>query len=613
MRKKQLSILLAVLGIAGLLGILGLRLWASSARNDMPQLSMVHTGTDGHVYVLLADTVYVEDDEGTSLGLTPLSKFGLHDFWGDFVALSDGSLILPSAPQPGDTAQKEADIYARRPVTASQEDAEGVPLTHCYPASGECELLKGSGGKYFKADRTFKLAVDERAGRIYVADTAGQRLLILDMQGGILAQKTDGFSFPNQLTLTPKGTLLVTDNNNHRLLEFTVSGDQFDSEPDPTPMQSWPSGRLHDFPTGVAQDTDGTRWTVLADGDIRHGELYRVAPDSKQGKLVPTPAGDALYVSIGDADALIPDMQTYRIYRFSRDGSVMPDFGSPQLLQKLDSLGRERAIYDAIFRYSLAAMFAMLLMLVLAQHVSKLVDTETEADVAPALVAASQPFVPPPTGSVTLSWQGSDIQFRRRMTGLGKGSRRFAYAIFLLPAVLLVGLVFLLPVAPPHTAHVLARSQRLDTDLVVIALLFVILIVYIAFSYGFERLIVTRTGIRYRTWLAGPLAMLAPFYPSWSVEWAQLQAIRLAPRAGGTLAMQWFYELESQDGSIRRVGALFWRRIDQEDDTGLTIRMGRKRDPQLLFQVITRTALYRLMSDARKSVDARNAPSVPAT
>jgi hypothetical protein len=76
--------------------------------------------------------------------------------------------------------------------------------------------------------------------------------------------------------------------------------------------------------------------------------------------------------------------------------------------------------------------------------------------------------------------------------------------------------------------------------------------------------------------------------------------------------MQWFYELESRDGSIRRVGALPWRRIGQEDDTGLTIRMARKRDPQLLFQAITRTALYRLMSDARKSVDSRNVSKIPA-
>ena len=611
MRKKRLSILLAMLGIAGLLGILGLRLWASSARSHMPQLSMVHTGTDGHIYVLLADTLYVEDDDGNSLSVTPLSKFGLHDFWGDFAPLSDGSLILASRPQPADSAGKELAIAMRAPVTASQEDAEGVPLAHCYPATGKCDILKGSGGKYFKADRTFKLAVDERAGRIYVADTAGQRLLMLDMQGGILAQQTDSLRFPNQLTLTPKGTLLVTDTNHFRLLEFDVSGDGFAPKPDETPMLEWPGDVLHHFPTGVAQDSDGTRWTVLADNNIAHGRVYRIPPGGTMGTPVTAPVGDALYVSIGNADALVPDMQTYRIYRFNRDGSALPDFGSPVLATALAPLAHERAIYDAIFKYSLAAMFAMLLVLVLAQHVSKLTDTETDAEPAPDLVAAPQRFVPPPTSSVSLGWQGSDIVFRRRFLVLGRGSRWIIYALLLLPVALLLVLFTMIP-GPPHpTARALAASQRMDMDLIMIAVLVFILFAYLALSSRFERLTVTRAGIRYRSWLAGPLVVFAPLYPDWSVEWAQLQAIRLAPRAGGTLPMQWFYELERRDGGIRRVSALSWRRTDQEDDTGLTLRTARKRDPQLLFQVITRTALYRLMSDARKTVEARAGDSAP--
>ena len=616
MQKRQLSTLLAVIGIAGFLAVLGLRLWASSARNAMPQLSMVHRGSDGHSYVLLADSLYVEDDDGDSLSVTPLSKFGLHGFWGDFAPLADGSIILPSRPQPADTAQKEADIYARKPVTAADEDADGVPLTHCYPLTGHCDLLNGNGEKYFKADRTFKLAIDEQAGRIYVADTAGQRLLILDMQGGILAQKADQLRFPNQLTLTPTGTLLATDTNHHRLLEFSVGGDNFGEHPDETPMQSWPGDLLHDFPTGVAQDTDGTRWAVMADTGIEHGLLYRVPPGSKKGIIVPTPVGDVLNLSIGNADVLVPDMATYRIYRFNRDGSAMPDFGSPLLTAALESLARARALYDVIFKYSLAVMVAMLVLLLLAQRVSRLAKFETEAEPAPELgrVAAAQ-FTPPPSIGGVAGWRGGEYVFRRRLSGaLRPSDRRWVLGLFLLLVVAGIVAIVLLSATTQTMAHSPASSDtRADMDLVSIVVLCIIGLLSLWFSYRYERLRVDQKGIRYQTPLAGPLGSLAALYPSWSLEWNELQALRLANTAGGALAMQWYYELETRDGRIRRVSALQWRRMDVPDETTLSVRDARARDPELLHAAITRTGLYQLMSLARKAVDARNVPAGPVT
>lgn len=613
MQKKRLATLLAVIGIGGILAVLGLRLWASSARNSMPELSMVHTGTDGHIYVLLADTLYVEDDDGNSLSVTPLAKFGLHGFWGDFAPLSDGSIILPSRPQPADTAQKEADIYARKPVTAEQEEAEGVPLTHCYPATGQCTVLKGSGGKSFKADRTFKLAVDERAGRIYVADTAGQRLLILDMQGDILAQKTEGLRFPNGLMVTPKGTLLATDTNHFRLLEFDVSGDSFAANPDETSVAPWPGDLLQRFPTGVAQDSDGSRWVVVADNGIAHGRLYRLAPDGKKGIPVPMPAGDALYVSIGNADALVPDMATYRIYRFDRDGGALPDFGSPVLAAALEPLARQRAIYDAIFKYSLAAMVAMLVLLLLAQHVSKLAKADPDMDIEapPQLGQVAAKLAPPPSSFGISGWRGGEYLFRRRLAGaLNRSGRRWGLALMVLLVVIIllmiIGLESSMADRSPHPANAIFRAQM---DGFAIGSLIMIWALFCLFSYRYERLRVDQKGIRYETPLAGPLSFLAPLYPSWSLQWDELQALRLSNGAGGALAQQWYYELETRDGRIRRVSALQWRRTDVPDETDLGFRDARSRDPELLHAAITRTGLYQVMSLARKAVDARNAPA----
>jgi hypothetical protein len=611
MRKKQLSILLALLGIAGLLGILGLRLWASSARLAMPQLSMAHTGADGRIYVVLADTLYIETPEGGSISVTPLKTFGLDSFWGDFAVLSDGSLILPSRAQPGDSVQKELDIYARKPVTASQEDAEGVPLMHCVIGTHRCTVLKGSGAKFFKGDRTFKLAVDEQAGHIYVADTAGQRLLMLDMQGGILAEDASGLNFPNQLTLTHQGTLLVTDTNDLRLLEFTLTPDGFGPKPEEISVAAWPGAKRNSFPVGIGESGDGTRWAVLVDYAIPHSALYRLAPGADQPQPVTMPEGDVMSIAARADDVLVPDVAHYRIHWFNRDGGTLPDFGSPTLQEKLGSLGRERAIYDAIFKYSLVAMLAMLLLLVLAQHVSKLVDVETAP--AAAFAATPQNFVAPPAGNAGFAWQGSDVVFRKRLSGpLDKRSRRLVLGLALFGMLMLIiGVTVLYWDVLSKAALTQRGLQRLEVDFCMMFILAIILVGYLLLSARFERLFVTGTGLRYQTWLPSPFAVL---YPSWSVQWSQLQAIRLTNRAGGSLAMQWFYELESQDGSTRRISALAWRRMDKEDETGLSFRAVQKRDPQILFQGIARTALYKLMSDARKSVETRMAknPTTPA-
>src|SRR6185437_9596926 len=231
-----------------------------------------------------------------------------------FAVLADGSLILPSRAQPGDSVQKEMDIYQRKPVTAAQEDSEGVALMHCTLAARQCAPLRGSGGKYFKADRTFKLAVDEQAGRIYVADTAGQRLLILDMQGGILAEDTNDLAFPNQLILTHRGTLLVTDTNDYRLLEFSITPDSFGPAPQEISVAGWPGFKSRSFPAGVGENADGSRWVVLSDNGIAHGALYRLAPGAAEPIPVALPAGDVLDVAARADDVLVPDMARYRIY-----------------------------------------------------------------------------------------------------------------------------------------------------------------------------------------------------------------------------------------------------------------------------------------------------------
>ena len=123
------------------------------------------------------------------------------------------------------------------------------------------------------------LAYDAQRQRLYVADSAGQKIVVLAPDGSVVkswghAGKGDGeFNFPTHLALDAAGTLLVTDALNFRVQAF-----------DPDGRFLWKFGHHGDAsgdvssPKGVAFDRDGHVLLVDALFDVvqvfdRNGRL----------------------------------------------------------------------------------------------------------------------------------------------------------------------------------------------------------------------------------------------------------------------------------------------------------------------------------------------------
>ena len=171
MRKKTLGTLVAACALALVGAGLGIRLWANGKIDAMPMFWAVHVAPDGRVLAELDDTLYIESPEGESLGVIPLSRFGVSNFEGDFAVLSDDSVILQGGTMPGQSLHDITRALARTRDEAPDTDTSGaVPLQRCSLKTLTCTPMTGPGD-HLKLRRTFKLCVDEQAQRVYVADT----------------------------------------------------------------------------------------------------------------------------------------------------------------------------------------------------------------------------------------------------------------------------------------------------------------------------------------------------------------------------------------------------------------------------------------------------------
>lgn len=205
----------------------------------------------------------------------------------------------------------------------------------------------------------------------------------------------------------------------------------------------------------------------------------------------------------------------------------------------------------------------------------------------------------PDAGAQTprLSWRGRPYVFRRRLGGPFTSNRWDTAATAAFSAGLLLLGLWLVPWATEQ--HRLHPEEWLDIRPYLFVAGGVALLVYVLLCSVYERVIVDHTGIRYETWLGGPLAFLAPLYPSWQLRWRELRGIHLA--AKGLRPMGWSYQFTPVQGRVRRLNVFSWRTEDQED-CGAGFRDLSSRDPARLREALTRTRLFALVNLAARAV-----------
>lgn len=590
MNKKNVATILAIFAMLIVAGMLGLRLWANEKKLDLPMLSTVQIGAEGRVFVLLGETLYIESSDGQSEEILPLSDFGVHGFTGDFAILSDNSILLPQGQLPPVTLKENLWMTAR---FAADDNTPSEPLQRCSLETRACQPLDAAGA--WRAGRSFKLAVDEAAGHIYVADTARHRLVMLDMDGRILATHEEGFWFPNQMVLSEGKSLTLADTNHHRLVEIELTADGFGRELHEEFVRDWGGPLANKYPAGLVVDKHSTRWVVVATEGMNEGIVFRV-PRAGRAQQLDMPAGaDPLFLASLNNRVLIPDTATYRVHQFDLEGVRLADFGSPSLKSALAVIRQQYARYSDLFEGSLIVLLAVALpMLIIGLVLHQKAQEAVADDEAVTLVQeATASFQSP---AAQLSRLKSEYLFWRRFTVLPSGeARRFGWLLFALFAVT-TGSVAIVVLSHAQGGGKRALFDFSDPQFLLIAILTPLAITWVLLVLAYERLQIDRSGIRYTSFFSGPFVFLNALFPSWFLSWSEIADIRLKNKARGSLQHFWYFEIQPVTGKRRKLHALSWR-LAGEDEAGIPISSIFRQKPALIRDVVRRTFLYRLLGE----------------
>lgn len=606
MRKKTLGTLVAG-GALLLVGAgLGIRLWANQQVDTMPLFGALHQAPDGRILIELADTLYIESQQGQSLDTIPLSRLGVSNFTGDFAILADNTIILQKGKIAGMSTHDFIRALARTGNQAAYVNKTGnVPLQRCDLKTYKCQTLSGTDGDYFTVSDPFKLAVDEAAQRILVADTDRQRLVLLDFSGKILSTM-GGLQFPNELQITGPELVTLADTNDGEVRRYSYSDDRLKAAEGGTDLGDWMGIALPGFffPTGYAKTDDGTQWLLIADGALRNGVLYRWGADNGRPKPIILPRGDDVFwVAPTDGGVMVPDNAHYKIWQFANDGTLGGYFSSPQLDAVLADYAGEHRLYKALYSKSLWVMLLIAFpMLIWAWRLQTAIeddaherrqsgpqstgDASEEVAVAKVSAASATP-VWQANASVARSGEG---EFRRYQ---GLNSPANNVGVLALITVMLVLSATILGVEMYWVSKKFTQLRSLFADPILLTL-FGAAFLYVLWAWSsifFERVYVTPEGIRYRSILSGPLFFLNFLWPSWQLPWREITDVKIRKKGRARTVKQWFYVITDRQGETRRISALVWRKVGKMH-AGMQIRYASFEKPERLREAIHSSVLY---------------------
>jgi gluconolactonase len=226
-------------------------------------------------------------DEHGNLYFSDLRAGGVHRL------LADGrtEVVVPERPAVGGIC-----LHARGGLVVSGRD-----LSHIWSGGSRVLLtLDDVGAKPGAHAVGFNDIHADRAGRVFAG------VLRRDQQGqpvpGELLWVTaeheytvvDADVYPNGAALSPDGgRLYLADTFRQRLIVFAVSGDD-----PPVPLMHFSTEEIPGLPDGIATDEEGFVWVAF----YRGGCVARFSPSGRIARVVDVPAHKALSLCFGGAD-----------------------------------------------------------------------------------------------------------------------------------------------------------------------------------------------------------------------------------------------------------------------------------------------------------------------
>lgn len=593
---KALALVLAVIVLIA--GAVFLRLWANQQRLDVPNFHAMTTAPDGRIFVVIGNDLYVEDGAGKSLQVMPLSRWGVRNHYGDLAVLEDGGVILAQG-RLGDVGLAEGVRMYKRERPSAHDPAEG--LQRCAFDTGECAaLVDGSNG--FDVRRAFSIDVDEAAGRMYMSDPANHRVIMTNMKGERLAVSDQGWIFPNGVIRVNATTVGFADTNRHRYVELAVDADGFGEIRREESILGWPDVDLfHRFPFEVLIDGGGALWMLVAGNNMADAWLYRRGSDGEVRRIALPEGADPVALTLSGERVLVADAQHFAIHALDLSGDVLQPFGSGVLRERLAEYQRVHSRYEAIFDYSLLAVLLIALpALVMGVILQRRAERAETAEVIEAAGGRETPLATE-TLRVQLAQLRGEFIFWRKHSALGT---REAARLGVLVTVLILALatfVLLSPSPVENGGRALDETLHYSLRIYLIAVFGASALGFYWLSGMYERLHITSAGIRYTSFLSGPLRFLNGLHPDWFIRREDIREIRLVHRGDGRRQQHWFYEVVGINGGSWKVRPLVWR-LAGEHETGIPLRSLTRLTSETFRTAIRQTVLYRLLARQRAGV-----------
>lgn len=311
--------------IFGMLLALFVIWYASEQKNSHYGPSKIRVTHQGDIWILSDGILHVLNSEGAIQRIIRLDSWNRSSLLSDFFPLSNGDLLLA-----------EPDTHE---------------IYRCHLGAACKPLLASSRAAIGETKNAMMLSVDEGKQRIFVADNAGHRLLLLNLDGQLLGdtgQPRARFWYPNQIELQGDA-LLVVDTNHRRIVRVPVVGDRFGEarwELHTAAAKVRPGRR---WPMSFLVLPDGQWWVAIAQEGMRRADVARFnATGLPIGDVALENTADPVSMALVGDRVLVADNEHYRVRQFDLQGNPLPDFGSAVFREYLARLAQRAGLWQMI-------------------------------------------------------------------------------------------------------------------------------------------------------------------------------------------------------------------------------------------------------------------------
>ena len=340
--------------------------------------TLVATTNQGEVVTASSHYLYQFDTQGQVQNRYPLEVLGIKDL---------------------------TDIHALDPNQVLIGDWERGNIQRCQLDQNRCEPLPRfqsnlPNSSPFKG--AFKFVVDPQQDLIYATDTGEHRLLVLDQDGREI-EHTRGkdllLCYPNGITLSNEGKLVVADTNNFRLLTWSTNSQGLNLTPDQSidmiqpprpetsciPIEQAPSqiplvkrfnsvfdpvieydvngdaialnqarqGRV--FPVFVQQDNQGFWWVLIGDKNLGREDLLRFDSNWQNPIRIDLPdSANNFNIAVGSDQLILTQPSRYRLLSVSLTDLTVQPFGDDRFEAMMQ---QEQKVKAKLWRFYLFSLF----------------------------------------------------------------------------------------------------------------------------------------------------------------------------------------------------------------------------------------------------------------